>query len=139
MPARNLYHDAVVDALKSDGWTITDDPLTLPVGERNVHIDLGAERAAGAERVGVVLIAIEVQTFIGRFPVADLQQAVGQYVMYQSVLESLDPNRRLFLAIPEGADDGIVSEPLGQLTLARVAPRLLVFDSAGRRIVRWIS
>lgn len=78
MPAKNLYHDAVVDALKADGWTITDDPLTLAVGERNVHIDLGAERSPGTDRVGIVLIAVEVQSFVGRSPVADLQQAVGQ-------------------------------------------------------------
>jgi hypothetical protein len=29
MPARNIYHDAVVQALTADGWTITDDPLRL--------------------------------------------------------------------------------------------------------------
>lgn len=139
MPAKNLYHDAVVAALKTDGWTITDDPLTLAVGERNVHIDLGAERSPGAERVGVVVIAVEVQSFIGRSPVADLEQAVGQYVVYQSVLDSLQPDRKLFLAIPGEAYDGILSEQLGQLTLARVGPRLLVFDPVGRRVVRWIS
>jgi XisH protein len=26
VPAKNLYHDVVVRALKADGWTITDDP-----------------------------------------------------------------------------------------------------------------
>ena len=44
MPARNLYHEAVVAALTSDGWTITDDPLSVKVGDRDLHIDLGAER-----------------------------------------------------------------------------------------------
>jgi hypothetical protein len=139
MSAKNIYHDSVVDALKADGWTITDDPLTFAVGERNVHIDLGAERSPGTNRVGVVLIAVEVQSFIGRSPVADLQQAVGQYVMYESVLDSLQPDRKLFLAIPAEAYDGIMSEQLGALTLTRVTPRLLVFDPVGRRIVRWIS
>jgi hypothetical protein len=139
VPAKNVYHDAVVAALVADGWAITDDPLTLAVGERNVHIDLGAERPSGTDRVGVVLLAVEVQSFVGRSPVADLQQAVGQYVMYQSVLDNLQPERKLFLAIPEEAYDGILSEQLGRLTLARVAPRLLVFDPVGRRVMRWIS
>lgn len=31
MPAKNVYHDAVRDALVADGWTI-DDPLRLQVG-----------------------------------------------------------------------------------------------------------
>ncbi|HVK15566.1 MAG TPA: element excision factor XisH family protein [Fimbriiglobus sp.] len=55
MPAKNVYHDEVIAALVADGWTITDDPLTLAVGERNIHIDLGAERPVGTDRVGVVL------------------------------------------------------------------------------------
>ena len=27
MPAKNLYHDAVIAALQTDGWSITHDPL----------------------------------------------------------------------------------------------------------------
>ena len=139
MPAKNLYHDAVVAALIAEGWTITDDPLTLAVGERNIHIDLGAERPTGTEQVGVVLLAVEVQSFVSRSPVADLQQAIGQYVMYQSVLDHLQPERKLFLAIPAEAYDGIVSEQLGQLTLARAVPRLLVFDPFDPKVLRWKS
>jgi hypothetical protein len=29
VPAKNIYHDAVVDALTADGWTITHDPRFL--------------------------------------------------------------------------------------------------------------
>jgi hypothetical protein len=29
MPARDLYHDAVKNALVKDGWTITHDPIRL--------------------------------------------------------------------------------------------------------------
>jgi hypothetical protein len=43
MPANNIYHDAVISALKADGWTITHDPLALMVGERDLLVDLGAE------------------------------------------------------------------------------------------------
>jgi hypothetical protein len=44
MPAKDLYHDAVVEALTADGWTITDDPLYLSSGKRDLWVDLGAER-----------------------------------------------------------------------------------------------
>ena len=61
MPAKNIYHDAVRDALVADGWTITHDPLGVTVGSRRVHVDIGADRAAlGAERDGV-RIAIEIR------------------------------------------------------------------------------
>ncbi len=29
MPAKDIYHDVVKQALIKDGWTITDDPLRL--------------------------------------------------------------------------------------------------------------
>ncbi|MCP5029653.1 MAG: fatty-acid synthase, partial [Actinomycetia bacterium] len=29
MPAKDLYHDVVKNALVKDGWEITHDPLTL--------------------------------------------------------------------------------------------------------------
>ena len=53
MPARNLHHDAVVEALITDGWTITHDPLTISYGGKDLFVDLGAERAAlAAEKEG---------------------------------------------------------------------------------------
>lgn len=32
MSAKNVYHDAVVDALKADGWTITAEQHRLTDG-----------------------------------------------------------------------------------------------------------
>ena len=53
MPARDLYHDVVVKALILDGWTITNDPLTISYGGRDLFIDLGAEDSTiAAEKQG---------------------------------------------------------------------------------------
>lgn len=136
MPARNVYHDAVVAALVADGWTITDDPLTLTIGDRNLFIDLGAELAAekGGER-----IAVEVQTFPSLSVVSDLQDAIGQYVLYRSVLSRQQPDRPLFLAVPIKVYDGILSEPLGQMVMIDLNVRLLVFDPDRREVAQWIS
>ena len=38
MPAKDIFHDVVRLALEKDGWTITDDPLTLAIGERDLYI-----------------------------------------------------------------------------------------------------
>jgi XisH protein len=139
MPAKNLYHDAVVEALRTDGWTITDDPLRLRVGERDLLVDLGAERPLiGAEK-GNERIAVEVQSFISPSAVADLQQALGQYAMYRLALAEQQPDRPLFLAVPTEVYNGILSEPLGQLVLVGVNLRLLVFDPDRREVIQWIS
>jgi len=39
MPARDIFHDAIRSALIKDGWTITDDPLTLKLDDGQVQID----------------------------------------------------------------------------------------------------
>ena len=63
MPRKDTYHDAVVQALKADGWTITHDPLILSFGGRDVYMCLGTERPIGAEKDGRK-IAVEVKSFV---------------------------------------------------------------------------
>ena len=138
MPARNIHHDAVVQALRDDGWTITHDPLPIPSGDRRLFIDLGAERATiGAERGGE-RIAVEIASFVADSPVRDLQEAVGQFVVYRAVLSQADPERALFLGVPNRVHDSLLSEPLGQIVAADVRLRVLVFDAQQKKVVRWI-
>ena len=139
MPAKNLYHDAVRDALVADGWTITADPLRVVTGRRNLYVDLAAERTIlGAERSGE-RIAVEVQSFIGPSPVADLEQALGQFIIYRSALARQEPDRPLFLAVDQKSYDGILTEPVAGDPVADLGVRLLIFDPVCRRVVRWTS
>ncbi len=109
MPARDIYHEAVKNALVKDGWTITHDPLTIRVGERNLFVDLGAEQIIGAEKEARK-IAVEVKTFSGLSDVTDLHEALGQFVLYREVLAEMQPERELYLAVPEAAAEGIFQE-----------------------------
>lgn len=139
MPARNIYHGAVIQALQTDGWTITHDPLMIPSGERRLFIDLGAERVTiGAERGGE-RIAVEIASFVADSPVRDLQEAVGQFVVYRSLLSQAEPDRSLYLGVPTHVYDTVLSEPLGQLVAADVHLRILVFDAQQQRVIRWIN
>lgn len=62
-------------------------------------MDLGVEKLLAAEKEGQQ-IAIEVKSFLNPSPVKDLEQALGQYIMYSQVLSKLQQNR-LYLAIPQ--------------------------------------
>jgi len=44
MPAKDIFHNAVKNALQKDGWTITHDPFFLKIGRRKVYADLAADR-----------------------------------------------------------------------------------------------
>lgn len=37
MPARDAYHNAVKQALIKDGWAITNDPLHLKWGRKDMY------------------------------------------------------------------------------------------------------
>lgn len=137
MARRDLYHETVINALRDDGWTITDNPLYLSYGGRNLEIDLGAELPIGAEK-GTRRIAVEVKSFIGKSEVVDLEDALGQYLLYRTLLSRLAPDRELFLAVSILAYDGIFSEPLGQLMVETYTLRLLVFDDITRKVLQWI-
>jgi hypothetical protein len=136
MPARDTYHDAVRNALIKDGWTITDDPFHLVWGARDFYVDLGAERVMAAEKAGQ-RIAVEVKSFVSASEMHDLELALGQFVLYRSILEEQEPERMLFLAIPAEPAE-ILAEPIGQLLIGKHLLRALVFDPQKEEIVRWI-
>ena len=139
MPAKNLDHDNVIRALIADGWTITHDPLTLSFGGKDLFVDLGAERAAVAAEKEGRRIAVEVQSFLSPSAVSDLQQAVGHYEMDRALLSESEPDRLPYLAVPRRVHEGLLSERFGQMIVARLRLRVLVFDEQMERILRWIE
>ena len=74
VPARDLYHPHVIDALVRDGWTVTHDPLTVRIGAKDMFVDLGAERLVAAEK-GERKIAVEVKSFLGPSETRELELA----------------------------------------------------------------
>ena len=138
MPAKDFYHDTVVQALINDGWEITHDPLILSYGGRELYIDLGAENTTIAAQKDNLKIAVEIKSFLKSSPVRDLEEAVGQYGVYQSILNDIASERILYLAVPQRSYESIFTEKLGQLILKSLKIKLLVFDDEERRIIQWI-
>lgn len=138
MPAKDIYHNNVRTALEKDGWTITKDPLPLKIGKRTLSVDLGAEKLFAAEKQGRK-IAVEVKSFVSDSPVHDLEQAVGQYIVYEDILQRAEPERIIYLAIRAEVYAEIFSEPIGQILLENKRFKLIVFDSLKETIVRWID
>ena len=138
MPARDLYHDAVKNALVKEGWTITHDPLRLRLRRgKSLFVDLGAERLLAAER-GTERIAVEVKTFARASDMKDLEDAVGQFVLYAHLLRRTDPDRVLYLAVPELARRTVFEEEAGQVMLEDGVIRLFSFDPESEAIVQWM-
>jgi hypothetical protein len=85
VPAKDIYHDSVKNALIKEEWIITHDPLTLRVGKKDMFVDLGAEKFLGAQKQDRK-IAVEIKSFIGASEIEDLRNALGQYILYENAL-----------------------------------------------------
>jgi XisH protein len=135
--AKDIFHDTVKRALQKDGWTITHDPFPMQIGRKRLSADLGAERLINAEK-GAQKIVVEVKSFVGRSDVKDLEQALGQYVLYRQVLNEMQSDRNLYLAISQPAFKSVFTIELGQVLLKNQIIKLIVFDEKSEAILQWI-
>jgi hypothetical protein len=137
MSRRDLYHDAVRHALMKDGWTITHDPLPLGDQELLVFADLGAEKLLAAQR-GLQKIAVEVKVLGGVSTITELQKAIGQYGLYRYLLERDEPERSLYLAVPQEIYSEYFSKDVIQGWLTREQIQLLIFDPE-LEVLQWLG
>lgn len=134
MPAKDRYHDAVVRALRKDGWTILAEQVALSMPTRRVWIDIRA--AKGTENVAIL---VEVKGFERlASPVSYLAETIGQCILYQAILTYAQVTDALYLAVPEAALAGILGEEIGQEALQRAQVHLMLFDPVLEEITQWI-
>lgn len=79
------------------------------------------------------------QSFVGLSDVRNLEEALGQYLLYRLVLARQQPDRPLYFGVPLHVADGILSEPIGEMAVAGFGLKVLVFHPDRREVVRWIS
>jgi hypothetical protein len=134
LPARDRYHDTVKRALAKDGWTITAEQYFIKYYGRHFWIDIVAEEPEIRQP-----ILIEVKGFENlASPMDYLEAVLGQYLLYQAVLDDLSINIPLYLAVPSFAQQGFLSEPIGQVAIRKMAAKLLVFEPEAEEVVEWI-
>jgi hypothetical protein len=137
MPAKDIYHDTVKAALIKDGWTITHDPLTIRLTRKKLYVDLGAERLIAAQR-DTERIAVEVKSFTRASDMKDLEDALGQFVLYTHLLARYDPERRLYLAVTDSVYESVFEEEAGEILLQDGVIRLITFNPEQEAIIQWI-
>ena len=138
MSKLDLFHDACKNALIKAGWTITHDPFPIKRGMQKLYVDLGAEMLLTAEREGRK-IAVEIKSLIGHTEMPELERALGQYVLYRSVMRRTDPERLLYLAVSQLAFDAHFNTIEGRDLIEDETIRLLVFHAIREEIARWIG
>jgi hypothetical protein len=138
MSAKDKFHEEVKRALIKDQWTVTDDPLKIESGGKRFEIDFGAERLIFADR-GVEKIAIEVKSFLNPSAMTDFYGAMGQFLAYRLALQEEQPERILYLAVPEDAYRTFFQLPFVQRAVQAYALLLVVYDPTQEAITQWIK
>ncbi|MEG4283824.1 XisH family protein [Microcoleus sp. A006_D1] len=139
MSAKDRFHNAVKRGLEKSEWVITHDPLRLEFAENErVEIDLGAERLLAAEKLGKK-IAVEVKSFLSASALSDFHTALGQFLNYRLVLEKIEPDRTLYLAVPLATYESFFSRELPQASVRQHQVKLIVYNPVQEAIVKWID
>ncbi|WP_225895333.1 element excision factor XisH family protein [Leptolyngbya sp. NIES-2104] len=136
--AKDLFHEAVKQALIRDGWSITDNPLVVRYGPTNLKVDLGAERMIAAQR-DAETIAVEIKSFLDPSAVNDFHTAVGQYLHYQLAFRYNQWSRKLYLAVPKEIYETQFEKPLFQDSIQTYGTKILVYGAENQEIVAWIE
>ncbi|MEM7375657.1 MAG: element excision factor XisH family protein [Bacteroidota bacterium] len=138
MSRRDLIHDSVRTALENDGWTITDDPLYIPIEgiDSEYEIDLAAERFIVAEKSSE-RIAVEVKSFAARSVLNSFHTALGQYLDYQAAMRKIGEDRILYLAVGEEKFEKLSNIPLLLEQIETFGLNLLIIDIGNQIIKQW--
>jgi hypothetical protein len=138
MPAKDVYHDAVKNALIKDGWIITADPYPIKYEEVKLFADLAGEKTIAASREEKQIV-IEIKSFLSRSPMRDLETALGQYLIYKAFISLEYPEKQLYLAIGEIIYEDFFQKVAIQFIVTKYQMSLLVIDMNKQEIVKWIS
>ena len=136
--ARDFYHFQAKNALIKEGWIITADPFQISVEDVDFEIDLAAEPLIAADKNGQK-IAVEIKSFVGPSTVNELHKAVGQFIDYYVALEMLEPDRILYLALPQHIYDTYFQKTIIQRILAKIGAKVLVYNPQTETITQWIN
>ena len=138
MPRRDQFHELVKQALIRSGWTITDDPLYLNIGNVNIQIDLAAEPLIAATKENQK-IAVEIKSFISASKITDFYNSLGQYLTYRVALTLQEPDRELYLAVPNITYESLFQEILIQKVLEFYPIKIIVYNKVTQEIQLWID
>jgi hypothetical protein len=141
MPALDHCHPQVVRALEKAGWVVVQQPYTLQVlssarKNSNLFIDLLARHERDTPTATIMVV--EAKCFEGRSDVYDLYGAIGQYVIYRSLLRERELALPLYLAVPVTAYHRVFRE-FAMPVISELGLKLIVIDMVAEVIEQWIE
>ncbi len=136
MAAKDLFHEAVKQALLKEQWVITSDPLTIKIEGVKFEIDLAAEKVFAAQKAGRK-IAVEVKSFLNNSAITDFHAALGQFLNYRLAIQMTESDRTLYLAVPLETFESFFQERFVQEAVKLYQLKLIVYDPEKEVVIAW--
>jgi hypothetical protein len=138
MPAKDIYHEAVKNALIKDGWSILADPDKIKYKDAELFADLAAEKPLAAERNGRKIV-VEIKSFLSPSPMRDFEIALGQYILYRNLISLTEPEYQIYLAIKDSIYENFFQRESIQAIVKINQLLLLVVEMEKEKILQWID
>ncbi|NCR13567.1 MAG: XisH protein [Microcystis aeruginosa LL13-03] len=138
MPAKDIYHEAVKNALIKDGWSILAAPYKIKYKDAELFADLAAEKPLAAERNGRKIV-VEIKSFLSPSPMRDFEIALGQYILYRNLISLTEPEYQIYLAIKDSIYENFFQRESIQDIVKINQLLLLVVEMEKEKILQWID
>ena len=99
---------------------------------------MGAERILAAEK-GEEKIAVEIKSFVGASEMNDLENALGQFIFYRAILAENEPDRELFLAVPDEVFQTLFQKEFYDLLTKNNLAKVFGVNEEKEEIIGWID
>ena len=111
-------------------------PYYVEIGDTSFHVDLGAEKLIAAKK-GMEKIAVEIKGFFGPSLTSEFHTALGQFLNYSLAIQHKEPERKLYLAIPENVYVEFFQSTFVKMAISHYGISLVVFNPDSNEIVKW--
>lgn len=136
MSRLDVCHNQVVNALQKDGWAVDQFPFVLVTETRRAFVDIRAVRKNNGHDEQILLA--EVKCFTQRNSrSSDLYTAIGQYLVYRTMLIENNLIMPLYLAVPDDIYDELFDSTIQQLIRDNDL-KIITVDLEREVIIRWI-
>jgi hypothetical protein len=130
-------HYQVVRALEKDGWTIHDLPARFQIPDRTIYVDIEASRQTNGTHEQIMLAEVKCFPDIDS-TTRELYIAVGQYMIYRSVLKRANVKIPLYLAIPEPIYTLVFDDSVHDM-ISEAKIKVVVVDLLEEVVRQWIE
>jgi hypothetical protein len=138
MPASDSCEAAVIRALDKAGWAVEERNYAIRIPNTKPRRYVFADLRLIDKQTQRENLVVEIKCFAKNRPLLDeFYHALGQYLVYRTLLQSKRPSVKTYLCIPLDAEQRLLKLSIVRTILKQFAVDYIVVDIEREVVVRW--